>query len=51
MACRGSGKVISNLGGTPASIECPWCGGTGVRQEGVDAQAAWKEREDPSDSS
>jgi hypothetical protein len=47
MACRGSGHVISNLGGTPKSVACPWCGGTGVRREGVDAQASWIERETP----
>jgi DnaJ-class molecular chaperone len=41
MACRGSGKVISNLGGTPSELACPWCGGGGVRQADVDAQASW----------
>ena len=45
MACRGSGRVISNLGGTPSTITCPWCGGSGVRVAGIDAQAAaaWRE--------
>lgn len=38
--CRGTGTVVSNLGGTPSSIPCPWCGGTGVREPGRDAQAA-----------
>lgn len=28
-ACRGSGKVISNLGGSPSEVECPWCEGSG----------------------
>jgi DnaJ-class molecular chaperone len=28
-ACRGSGKVISNLGGSPSEVDCPWCEGTG----------------------
>jgi hypothetical protein len=41
MACRGSGKVISNLGGTPSELSCPWCGGGGVRQADVNAQARW----------
>jgi hypothetical protein len=41
MPCRGSGQVISNLGGTPSKIPCPWCGGSGVRVPGIDAQARW----------
>jgi len=41
MACRGTGQVISNLGGTPSKRSCPWCGGGGVRQIGIDAQAEW----------
>jgi hypothetical protein len=40
MACRGTGRVISNLGGTPAQVTCPWCRGTGQRIPGIDAQAA-----------
>jgi hypothetical protein len=43
MPCRGSGKVISNLGGTPSTVTCPWCDGGGVRLPGVDAQARWRE--------
>jgi hypothetical protein len=39
--CRGTGQVISQLGGSPSSVACPWCGGSGVRQRGIDAQAAW----------
>jgi DnaJ-class molecular chaperone len=42
MPCRGSGRVISNLGGAPSAVECPWCGGSGTRQPGVDAQAKWR---------
>ena len=42
MACRGQGQVISNLGGTPNSVTCPWCSGSGVRQADADAQASWK---------
>jgi DnaJ-class molecular chaperone len=41
MPCRGSGQVISNLGGTQSLISCPWCGGGGVRVPGTDAQARW----------
>jgi DnaJ-class molecular chaperone len=36
--CRGSGQVISNLGGSPHQLSCPWCGGTGRFQLGRDAQ-------------
>jgi len=42
MACRGSGQVISNLGGTPSDLTCPWCAGTGERAPGIDAQARWQ---------
>ena len=41
MACRGSGRVISNLGGTQSTVECPWCGGSGLRPAEADAQAHW----------
>jgi len=44
MPCGGSGRLISNLGGSPKDIACPWCAGTGTRQAGIDAQAAWRER-------
>jgi DnaJ-class molecular chaperone len=43
MPCRGTGKVISNLGGTANMITCPWCDGGGVRRNGVDTQASWLE--------
>jgi hypothetical protein len=46
MPCRGSGQVISNLGGTQSLVTCPWCAGTGVRAPGTDAQARWP-REEP----
>jgi DnaJ-class molecular chaperone len=39
-SCRGTGKVISGLGGTPREVTCPWCDGTGSFQSGRDAQAA-----------
>jgi DnaJ-class molecular chaperone len=41
MPCRGSGKVISNLGGSPSVVPCPWCNGTGMRVFGFDAQTHW----------
>jgi hypothetical protein len=41
MACRGSGQVISNLGGTQSTLACPWCGGSGARVPGIDAQERW----------
>jgi len=28
--CRGTGTVQSNLGGTPSTVACPWCEGTGT---------------------
>ena len=37
-ACRGNGKLISGLGGTPHEVTCPWCQGTGKRIPGIDAQ-------------
>ena len=39
-ACRGTGRVISNLGGSPSEVPCPWCDGTGRFSPGHDAQAA-----------
>ena len=45
MPCRGTGRAISNLGGESQQVTCPWCQGTGMRQSGIDAQAAWLEAE------
>ncbi len=36
--CRGTGKLISNLGGEPHQVTCPWCNGSGRFQPGLDAQ-------------
>jgi hypothetical protein len=47
MACRGTGSVISNLGGTPSTVGCPWCAGTGTRNPEIDAQAGWPQNELP----
>jgi hypothetical protein len=41
-ACRGSGVVISNLGGEAHELPCPWCEGGGVRLREHDAQARWR---------
>jgi DnaJ-class molecular chaperone len=46
MACRGTGRVISNLGGAPSEVACPWCEGTGTRVPGIDAQVRWREQSD-----
>jgi DnaJ-class molecular chaperone len=42
--CRGTGQVISNLGGEPSTVTCPWCEGSGMQLPGHDAQAARRER-------
>jgi len=49
MACRGTGSVISNLGGTPSTVACPWCAGAGMRPAEIDAQARWAGRETPAE--
>jgi len=49
MACRGSGNVISNLGGSASTVTCPWCEGDGVRLPDVDAQARWPREEPPAE--
>jgi hypothetical protein len=36
--CRGTGHLISGLGGEPHQVTCPWCRGTGHRIPGIDAQ-------------
>jgi len=46
MACRGTGRVISNLGGSPKEVSWPWCRGGGMRIAGIDAQASWLEADD-----
>ena len=39
-ACRGTGKVISALGGNDEEVTCPWCEGSGHFDPEHDAQAA-----------
>jgi DnaJ-class molecular chaperone len=36
--CRGTGRLVSNLGGEPHEVPCPWCGGSGRFDPGRDAQ-------------
>ena len=43
--CRGTGTVISNLGGEPKTVTCPWCQGGGRRLADHDAQARFREAE------
>lgn len=38
--CRGTGTLISNLGGSPSNVTCAWCEGTGTFLGDHDAQAA-----------
>ncbi len=47
MPCRGTGRVISNLGDKPQEVTCPWCEGGGVKLAEIDAQAAWLEKDEP----
>jgi DnaJ-class molecular chaperone len=41
--CRGTGTLISNLGGSPSQVQCAWCEGTGTFLPEHDAQAARRE--------
>jgi DnaJ-class molecular chaperone len=38
--CRGTGKVISMLGGERSERPCPWCGGSGRREDMPGPKAA-----------
>jgi hypothetical protein len=51
MACRGTGRVVSNLGGSASTVSCPWCEGRGVRLATVDAQARWLDEAEPAGES
>jgi hypothetical protein len=42
--CRGTGRLISGLGGEPHEVTCPWCGGSGRFEPGTDAQEHPAER-------
>ena len=43
--CRGTGRVISSLGGEPHEVTCPWCQGTARFIPGRDAQEAPAEQQ------
>jgi DnaJ-class molecular chaperone len=45
--CRGTGRVISNLGGSPHEEPCPWCEGTGRFIPDHDAQARHRSGDRP----
>ena len=45
--CRGTGQVISNLGGEAKQVTCPWCEGTGEFVPGHNAQEAGPEDPPP----
>jgi DnaJ-class molecular chaperone len=47
MPCRGTGEVVSRLGGEAREVPCPWCRGGGVRLVSVDAQEAWTSEAQP----
>ncbi|MGZ4267867.1 MAG: YuiA family protein [Solirubrobacteraceae bacterium] len=47
--CRGTGRVVSRLGGSATTITCPWCEGTGRVLPGHDAQAAHRRGDDTPD--
>jgi DnaJ-class molecular chaperone len=47
LACRGTGRLISGLGGNPHPVTCPWCRGTGERIPGIDAQESPAETQPP----
>jgi DnaJ-class molecular chaperone len=38
--CRGTGQLLSNLGGAATQVRCPWCEGGGTQLAEHDAQAA-----------
>jgi DnaJ-class molecular chaperone len=40
--CRGTGRIVSRLGGSASTVTCPWCDGTGVLIPGHDAQGRRK---------
>ena len=46
-ACHGTGKVISNLGGSSSEVDCPWCEGSGMFIPEHDAQAHWGSEKAP----
>jgi DnaJ-class molecular chaperone len=47
--CRGTGRIVSRLGGSAQTVTCPWCEGTGHVIPGHDAQAAKRGGAQPPD--
>jgi DnaJ-class molecular chaperone len=47
--CRGTGRIVSRLGGSASTVTCPWCEGTGTVIPGHDAQARHKGPQDGGD--
>lgn len=45
--CRGTGRLLSSLGGRSHEVTCPWCGGSGRFTAGRDAQAEPAEGSEP----
>lgn len=43
--CRGTGRIVSRLGGSASTTTCPWCEGTGHVIPGHDAQRREAEEE------
>ena len=43
--CRGLGKLISNAGGEPHEVPCPWCEGTTKFIPEHDAQEKQREKD------
>jgi DnaJ-class molecular chaperone len=48
--CRGTGRIVSRLGGSAQTITCPWCEGTGHVIPGHDAQAGKRGGPPPDDA-
>jgi DnaJ-class molecular chaperone len=48
--CRGTGRIVSRLGGSAQTITCPWCEGSGHVIPGHDAQAAKRDARPPDDA-
>jgi DnaJ-class molecular chaperone len=48
--CRGTGRIVSRLGGSAQTITCPWCEGSGHVIPGHDAQAAKRDAQPPDDA-
>jgi hypothetical protein len=48
--CRGTGRIVSRLGGSASTVVCPWCAGTGRFVPGHDAQAEGAPADEPPDA-